>query len=50
LRDVLAGPLLPLQSEDAVVPDAPGLGYRPDVDAIKDLRVQHSVVTAMVSG
>ena len=50
LRDVLAGPLLPLRGEEAVVLDAPGLGYRPDVDAIKDLRVQHSVVTAMVSG
>ena len=45
LREALAGPLLPLSDGDAVVADAPGLGYVPDVDAIADLLTHRETVT-----
>ena len=46
LRDVLAGPLLPLSGHDAVVPDAPGLGYVPDLAGVAELEVYRATVTA----
>jgi L-alanine-DL-glutamate epimerase-like enolase superfamily enzyme len=41
LRDRLCGPLLPLVDGRARLPDAPGLGYVPDVAAVADLRTVH---------
>ena len=35
LREALAGPLLPLQDGMVRLPDAPGLGYRPDLDGLR---------------
>lgn len=49
LRDVLAGPFLPLQDGSSIVPDAPGLGYVPDVGSISDLCVRRATVTAAVA-
>jgi len=41
LRELLAGPLLPLRDGRVHLPDAPGLGYEPDLDAASDLRTEH---------
>lgn len=41
LRELLAGPLLPLRDGRVHLPDAPGLGYEPDLDALSDLRTEH---------
>ena len=41
LREALCGPLLPLVDGQAVVPNAPGLGYEPDVEGLRDLRVAY---------
>ncbi len=41
LRDRLCGPLLPLVDHRAEVPDGPGLGFRPDIASVADLRIQH---------
>ncbi|MEM9027701.1 MAG: mandelate racemase/muconate lactonizing enzyme family protein [Pseudomonadota bacterium] len=38
LRDRLSGPLLPLDGQTAVVPDAPGLGYEPDLKSVADMK------------
>ena len=37
LREALAGPLLPLRGGKVLLPDAPGLGYRPDLGGVRDL-------------
>lgn len=42
LRDGLCGPLLPVVDGAAIVPNGPGLGYVPDVEALSDLRVYHA--------
>jgi len=41
LRELLAGPLLPLRDGRVHLPAAPGLGYEPDLDALSDLRTEH---------
>jgi L-alanine-DL-glutamate epimerase-like enolase superfamily enzyme len=41
LREALAGPLLPLRNGAVEVPDTPGLGYEPDLDALVDLRTEY---------
>ena len=38
LREVFAGPVLPLRNGMAVLPDAPGLGYRPDLQGAKGMQ------------
>lgn len=45
LREGLAGPLLPLRDGMVHIPDAPGLGYIPDVAGIADMRVLHLEAT-----
>ncbi len=46
LRDVLAGPSLPLTGHEAVVPNAPGLGYVPDLAGVAALEVYRATVMA----
>jgi L-alanine-DL-glutamate epimerase-like enolase superfamily enzyme len=41
LREGLAGPLLPLRDGTMHLPQAPGLGYVPDLAAVADMRVLH---------
>ncbi len=41
LRELLAGPLLPLRNGRAVTPDAPGLGVTPDRAVIREFQVLH---------
>lgn len=41
LRDRLCGPLLPLIDGAAVVPQAPGLGYVPDIAAVEEFLSLH---------
>ncbi|MGI9401872.1 MAG: mandelate racemase/muconate lactonizing enzyme family protein [Rhizobiaceae bacterium] len=44
LRDVLAGPLLPLKDGMMHIPDAPGIGYVPDLDVVDEFKVFHREV------
>ncbi|MGL4243669.1 MAG: enolase C-terminal domain-like protein, partial [Beijerinckiaceae bacterium] len=37
LREAFAGPILPLRNGMVELPDAPGLGYRPDMRGAKDM-------------
>jgi L-alanine-DL-glutamate epimerase-like enolase superfamily enzyme len=39
LREAFAGPLLPLKGGRVEPPDAPGLGYRPDLAGAREMRV-----------
>lgn len=41
LREALAGPLLPLRKGTVQVPESPGLGYEPDLHALKVLRTEY---------
>lgn len=41
LREALAGPILPLRNGIVDVPNAPGLGYEPDLASVSDLRTEH---------
>jgi D-galactarolactone cycloisomerase len=38
LREAFAGPVLPLRNGMVELPDAPGLGYRPDIQGAKEMR------------
>ncbi len=38
LREAFAGPVLPLRNGMVELPDAPGLGYRPDIQGARDMR------------
>ncbi len=38
LREAFAGPVLPLRNGVVELPDAPGLGYRPDIQGAKDMQ------------
>jgi len=42
LREIFAGPLLPLVGGEAIVPDAPGLGFVPDPNDAHEYLVQQS--------
>ncbi|MEM7464689.1 MAG: enolase C-terminal domain-like protein, partial [Pseudomonadota bacterium] len=44
LREILAGPLLPLKDGMVIIPDAPGLGYIPDLNAADEFNVFHREV------
>lgn len=39
LREALAGPMLPLRGSMVHLPTKPGLGYRPDLEALRDREV-----------
>jgi D-galactarolactone cycloisomerase len=38
LREAFAGPILPLRNGRVELPDAPGLGYRPDIQGARDMQ------------
>jgi D-galactarolactone cycloisomerase len=38
LREAFSGPILPLRNGMAELPDAPGLGYRPDIQGARDMQ------------